>query len=89
LGDLRLDFYDLPSMEAIVRRDARLLALTIDADGITEIARRARGTPRAAIRPCGRVRDYAQVRGDGSVTPTWASQALALFGRGRPGVGRP
>ena len=75
----RLDFYDEAAMAAIVRRDARLLALSIDEGGVTEIARRARGTPRVAIRLLRRVRDYAQVRGDGSVTAGTASQALALL----------
>jgi Holliday junction DNA helicase RuvB len=75
----RLDFYDPSAMESIVRRDARLLALSIDEGGVTEIARRARGTPRVAIRLLRRVRDYAQVRGDGNVTAPLASQALALL----------
>jgi Holliday junction DNA helicase RuvB len=75
----RLDFYDSPAMEAIVRRDARLLALSIDEGGVTEVARRARGTPRVAIRLLRRVRDYAQVRGDGNVTADIAAQALALM----------
>jgi Holliday junction DNA helicase RuvB len=66
-------------MESIVRRDARLLALTVDEGGIVEVARRARGTPRVAIRLLRRVRDYAQVRGDGSVTAEVASLALALL----------
>ncbi len=75
----RLDFYDLPAMEAIVRRDARLLAVSVDEGGVLEIARRARGTPRVAIRLLRRVRDYAQVRGDGNVTKSIAAQALALL----------
>jgi Holliday junction DNA helicase RuvB len=75
----RLDFYDEAAMAAIVRRDARLLALSIDEGGVAEIARRARGTPRVAIRLLRRVRDYAQVRGDGNVTASTASQALALL----------
>jgi len=75
----RLDFYDEAAMAAIVRRDARLLALSIDEGGVTEIAGRARGTPRVAIRLLRRVRDYAQVRGDGSVTADIATQALELL----------
>jgi Holliday junction DNA helicase RuvB len=75
----RLDFYDQPAMEAIVRRDAGLLALSIDDGGVTEIAKRARGTPRVAIRLLRRVRDYAQVRGDGSVKADTAIQAMKLL----------
>ena len=75
----RLDFYDEAAMAAIVRRDARLLALSIDEGGVVEVARRARGTPRVAIRLLRRVRDYAQVRGDGNATASVAAQALALL----------
>jgi Holliday junction DNA helicase RuvB len=75
----RLDFYDLPAMEAIVRRDARLLALEIDEGGVTQVASRARGTPRVAIRLLRRVRDYAQVRGDGKVTHEIAVQTMKLL----------
>jgi holliday junction DNA helicase RuvB len=75
----RLDFYDLPAMQAIVRRDARLLELEIDEGGVTEVAMRARGTPRVAIRLLRRVRDYAQVRSDGRVSAGVAAQALALL----------
>lgn len=75
----RLDFYDLSAMEAIVERAARLLEAPIDAAGITEIARRARGTPRVAIRLLRRVRDYAQVRADGAITGPIAAEALALL----------
>ncbi len=75
----RLDFYDLPAMEAIVERAARLLEAPIDPEGITEIARRARGTPRVALRLLRRVRDYAQVRADGAITGPIAAEALALL----------
>ena len=75
----RLDFYDLPAMQSIVRRDARLLELEIDEGGVTEVAMRARGTPRVAIRLLRRVRDYAQVRSDGRVSAGVAAQALALL----------
>lgn len=75
----RLDFYELSAMKDIVQRDAKLLAVSIDVDGIAEISRRARGTPRVAIRLLRRVRDYAQVRGDGNVTAGSAAQALALL----------
>lgn len=75
----RFDFYDLPAMEAIVTRAARLLQVPITPDGITEIARRGRGTPRVALRLLRRARDYAQVRGDGAINGSVASEALALL----------
>jgi len=75
----RLDFYDLPAMEAIVLRGARLLGLVIDTSGVTAIARRARGTPRVALRLLKRVRDFAQVRADGSVNAATAQAALDLL----------
>ncbi len=73
----RLDFYDEPAMEAIVRRSARLLGVEIDEEGCHEIACRARGTPRVANRLLKRVRDFAQVMGDGIITQDAAQQALA------------
>lgn len=75
----RLDFYELPAMEAIVRRSAGILGIAIDLGGTRTIARRARGTPRVANRLLKRVRDYAQVRADGMVTEEIASQALGLL----------
>ena len=66
-------------MQAIVARAAQKLDLPIEPDGVEEIARRARGTPRVALRLLRRVRDYAQVRGDGRVTRTIARQALDLL----------
>jgi len=75
----RLDFYDEAAMLAIVRRSARILGVPIDEAGATEIARRARGTPRIANRILRRVRDYAQVRADGIITVDVARQALALL----------
>ena len=75
----RLDYYDQPAMEAIARRAAGLLNVQADEDGIAEIARRARGTPRVALRLLRRVRDYAQVRGDGMLTREMASGALDLL----------
>jgi Holliday junction DNA helicase RuvB len=75
----RLDYYDQPAMEAIARRAAGLLNVQADEDGISEIARRARGTPRVALRLLRRVRDYAQVRGDGTLTREMASNALDLL----------
>ncbi len=75
----RFDFYDLPAMEAIVTRAASLLQVPITPDGISEIARRGRGTPRVALRLLRRARDYAQVRGDGAITGEVAGEALALL----------
>ncbi|MEM4723449.1 MAG: Holliday junction branch migration DNA helicase RuvB [Candidatus Hadarchaeum sp.] len=75
----RLDFYDLPAMEAIVQRSARILGISIDRGGTQAIAQRARGTPRVANRLLKRVRDYAQVRAEGVITEEVALQALALL----------
>jgi len=75
----RLDFYDEAAMQAIVRRSAGILGVEIDDEGVTEIARRARGTPRVANRLLKRVRDYAQVRADGAITRRVAQEALALL----------
>ena len=75
----RFDFYDQAALETIVRRAADLLQVSITADGASEIARRARGTPRVALRLLRRVRDYAQVRADGAITREVADQALRLL----------
>ncbi|MGE5251196.1 MAG: Holliday junction branch migration DNA helicase RuvB [Bacteroidota bacterium] len=75
----RLDYYDLPAMQAIVSRAAGMLSVEVQPDGIEEIARRARGTPRVALRLLRRVRDYAQVRADGTVTGKVAREALDLL----------
>jgi len=75
----RLDYYDLAAMQAVVRRAAKLLDVQVDKSGIEEIARRARGTPRVALRLLRRVRDYAQVRADGTVTSKIAKEALDLL----------
>ena len=73
----RLDFYDESAMDAIVRRSARILNISVEDDGAREIARRARGTPRIANRLLKRVRDYAQVKADGVVTVKVAKEALS------------
>jgi len=73
----RLDFYDLPAIEAIVRRSAAILKVEVDEGGVGEIACRARGTPRVANRLLKRVRDYAQVMADGVVSREVALDALA------------
>ncbi|HEY74921.1 MAG TPA: Holliday junction branch migration DNA helicase RuvB [Thermoflexia bacterium] len=75
----RVDFYDQASMEAIVRRAARVLGVALDEGGAAEIARRGRGTPRVALRLLKRVRDYAQVRSDGRITREVAQEALSLM----------
>jgi Holliday junction DNA helicase RuvB len=75
----RLDFYTEADMLEIVLRSARILGVPIEPDAAREIARRCRGTPRVANRLLRRVRDYAQVRADGHVTPEVARAALALL----------
>jgi Holliday junction DNA helicase RuvB len=75
----RLDFYELAAMEEIVRRAAEVLSVGVDEGGVSEIARRARGTPRVALRLLRRVRDYAEVRADGRIVRGVANQALALL----------
>jgi Holliday junction DNA helicase RuvB len=76
----RLDFYDATDLEAIALRAAGILGVRVDESGAREIARRARGTPRIANRLLRRVRDYAEVKGDGSIDLATASDGLALFG---------
>jgi Holliday junction DNA helicase RuvB len=75
----RLDYYQVPELEAIVRRSARILEVEIEKEGARELARRSRGTPRIANRLLRRVRDYAQVRAEGRITYQVACEALALF----------
>jgi holliday junction DNA helicase RuvB len=75
----RLDYYDSPAMQAIVSRAAGMLKVEVDQGGVQEVARRARGTPRVALRLLRRVRDYAQVRADGIVTRKVAQEALDLL----------
>lgn len=75
----RLDYYDLPAMQAIVRRAAGMLNIAAEEEGIIEIAGRARGTPRVALRLLRRVRDYAQVRGNGLINANIAREALNLL----------
>jgi Holliday junction DNA helicase RuvB len=73
----RLDFYDVAAIAQIVQRSARILDVELDEAGRDEIARRSRGTPRVANRLLKRVRDYAQVMADGSITSEVARDALA------------
>jgi Holliday junction DNA helicase RuvB len=75
----RMDFYDQAAMEEIVERGARILAVPIEPPGTAEIARRARGTPRVALRLLRRVRDFAQVRADGGIDRDTAMAALDLM----------
>jgi Holliday junction DNA helicase RuvB len=72
----RLDFYDEDAIEIILGRSARLLGLEADQDGLEEIAKRARGTPRVANRLLKRVRDYAEVKAQGAITKEVALEAL-------------
>ena len=75
----RLNYYDLPAMEQIIARAARMLNTPCEPDGIREVAIRSRGTPRIGLRLLRRVRDYALVRGDGSIDRETAVQALNLL----------
>jgi Holliday junction DNA helicase RuvB len=73
----RLDFYDEPSIREILRRSANILKVDIDEAGVSQIACRARGTPRVANRLLKRVRDYAQVMANGVITEPVAIEALS------------
>jgi holliday junction DNA helicase RuvB len=75
----RLDFYDHPAMMQIVSRAAGVLGVEAHAEGVDEIARRGRGTPRVALRLLRRVRDYAEVRAEGVITRPVAKEALDLL----------
>jgi Holliday junction DNA helicase RuvB len=75
----RLEFYNVEELTKIVTRSAALLAAPIDQDGAREVARRARGTPRIANRLLRRVRDYAEVKGNGEITKTIADLALKML----------
>ncbi|MCC6314407.1 MAG: Holliday junction branch migration DNA helicase RuvB [Thermomicrobiales bacterium] len=76
---LRLDFYELAAMEEIVSRSAAVLDVPISPEGASALAARARGTPRVANRLLKRVRDYAEVRGEGAITPALAAAALDML----------
>ena len=75
----RLDYYAADDLQRIVLRSARLLGVETEEGGAFELARRSRGTPRIANNLLRRVRDYAQVRGDGRVTRSVAGHALAML----------
>ncbi len=74
-----MEFYSPDELTEIVTRSAVILGIELHADGAAEIASRSRGTPRIANRLLRRVRDYAQVRGDGTVTLSAAQAALAVY----------
>src|SRR5467141_4806215 len=75
----RLEFYSEAELATIVRRSARLLQVSLNDDGAVEIACRSRGTPRVANRILRRVRDYAQVKADGTVSKSVAEAALKML----------
>ncbi|HXP62546.1 MAG TPA: Holliday junction branch migration DNA helicase RuvB [Dongiaceae bacterium] len=75
----RLDYYEAGQLEQIVTRSARLLDVEIEGNAALELARRSRGTPRIANNLLRRVRDFAQVRHQGRITPEVADKALAML----------
>jgi Holliday junction DNA helicase RuvB len=83
-----LDFYEPDELEVIIRRSAGLLGVALEDEGASEIARRSRGTPRIANRLLRRVRDFAEVRGDGVVSKGAARTALALYEVDESGLDR-
>ena len=82
----RLDFYDTTALCRILKRSAAILGVREEGDGIAEIASRSRGTPRIANRLLRRVRDYAQVRGDGIITREVTDEALRMLEVDRRGL---
>ncbi|SDK83504.1 Holliday junction DNA helicase subunit RuvB [Franzmannia pantelleriensis] len=82
----RLEFYAVSELTEIVTRSARLLGVSADRPGAAEIARRARGTPRIANRLLRRVRDFAEVRGDGTLDAAIADSALNMLHVDRHGL---
>lgn len=82
----RLDYYSADYLQTIVLRSAGLLQVGIESAGAMEIARRSRGTPRIANNLLRRVRDYAQVKGDGHITVEIAERALAMLEIDRNGL---
>ena len=81
-----LDFYSDEELQEIVQRGAKILGVEITDDGAVEIARRARGTPRVAHRLLKRVRDYAEVRGEGFIDEGIAREALEMLGIDETGL---
>lgn len=82
----RLEFYEVNDLAGIVARSARLLDVVIDEQGCIEIARRSRGTPRIANRLLRRVRDFADIRSNGTIDSSTADQALNLLNVDRLGL---
>ncbi len=76
---LRVDYYDENDLLHIINRSAKLLSISIDKSGASEIAKRSRGTPRVANRLLKRVRDFAQVKSDGFIRETLAKEALDML----------
>ena len=75
----RLEFYSVEELASIVSRSAKVLKINVETDGANEIAKRSRGTPRIANRLLRRVRDFAEVKGDGTVSNDIAKQALKML----------
>ena len=82
----RLEFYNVEDLTTIVTRSAGLLNVPMTKEGAVEVARRSRGTPRIANRLLRRVRDYAQVKGDGTVTAEIAHSALDMLAVDKRGL---
>ncbi|MBO6210719.1 MAG: Holliday junction branch migration DNA helicase RuvB, partial [Schwartzia sp.] len=85
---LRLEYYKPESLVEIIKRATEILKIEIEADGAMEIARRSRGTPRVANRLLKRVRDFAQVKGDGVITSKLADEALVRLEVDKIGLDR-
>ncbi|EJO2017674.1 Holliday junction branch migration DNA helicase RuvB [Vibrio vulnificus] len=75
----RLEYYKIPDLQNIVQRSADCLGLSMEAEGALEVARRARGTPRIANRLLRRVRDFAEVKGNGHICVDTADKALNML----------
>ena len=82
----RLDFYDTTSLTRILKRSAAILEVREEGEGLAEIAARSRGTPRIANRLLRRVRDYAQVKGDGTINRAMTDEALRMLEVDRLGL---
>jgi Holliday junction DNA helicase RuvB len=82
----RLDFYDTAALGLILKRSAAILGVTADSAGIAEIATRSRGTPRIANRLLRRARDYAQVKGNGTITKSLTDESLRMLEVDRLGL---
>jgi Holliday junction DNA helicase RuvB len=83
-----LDFYSVEELDKIIHRSAKILNIEIDEEGAIEIARRSRGTPRIANRLLRRIRDYAQVKGDGIITRDIAEESLEMLEIDRFGLNK-